>query len=60
MKTNDRTKVKEFRESLPIFEYKNKIDAVLSSNNFAIITGDTGSGKSTQLPQYMIDSSIIK
>ena len=25
-----------------------------------IITGDTGSGKSTQLPQYMADSEILK
>lgn len=25
-----------------------------------IITGDTGSGKSTQLPQYMADSQQLK
>lgn len=28
-------------------------------NNFTIITGDTGSGKSTQLPQYLIDSKEV-
>lgn len=29
------------------------------NNHFTIITGDTGSGKSTQLPQYLIDSPIL-
>jgi len=25
-----------------------------------IVTGDTGSGKSSQLPQYMMDSEVIR
>ncbi len=50
---------KKFREGLPIFEYKTKIDDFICKNNFMIITGDTGSGKSTQLPQYMADSSAL-
>ena len=31
----------------------------MCKNNFTIITGDTGSGKSTQLPQYLIDSKEV-
>ena len=60
MEESDRIKIKQFKEGLPIYEYKSKIDKVVSENDFAIITGDTGSGKSTQLPQYMMDSSLIK
>jgi ATP-dependent RNA helicase DHX8/PRP22 len=33
---------------------------MVSSNDFVIVTGDTGSGKSTQLPQYMMDSEKVK
>jgi HrpA-like RNA helicase len=29
-------------------------------NEFAIITGDTGSGKSTQLPQFVMDSDKLQ
>ena len=54
---DDRKKIKDFKEGLPIFEYKDKIDKIVCNNDFSIITGDTGSGKSTQLPQYMMDSS---
>ena len=32
----------------------------MTDNDFCIVTGDTGSGKSTQLPQYMMDSEIIR
>lgn len=49
-----------FREGLPIFQYKQKIENSLVDNSFLIVTGDTGSGKSTQLPQYMLDSLTIK
>lgn len=57
---NREEKIREFRESLPIFEYKQKIHNMVSSNDFVIVTGDTGSGKSTQLPQYMMDSEKVK
>ena len=54
------TEMSEFRRSLPIFQYKASICQSVASNDFLIVTGDTGSGKSTQLPQYMMDSPEIK
>ena len=60
MKVEDRNKIIEFKKGLPIYEYKEKIDKIVSENDFAIVTGDTGSGKSTQLPQYMMDSEVIR
>ena len=52
----NREKMTAYREGLPIFEYKQKIEEKVSESDFAIVTGDTGSGKSTQLPQYAMDS----
>jgi HrpA-like RNA helicase len=48
--------IQEFRKALPIYEYREKIEKTVKDNHFCIVTGDTGSGKSTQLPQYMMDS----
>ena len=53
-------KLQAFREGLPIFQYKEKIENNLLASNFLIVTGDTGSGKSTQLPQYMLDSTPLR
>ena len=46
----------EFRKSLPIYQHKSNIIESIKKNNFLIITGETGSGKTTQLPQYIIES----
>lgn len=52
--------IQAFRKGLPIHDYKSKIETTVKDNDFCIVTGDTGSGKSTQLPQYMMDSEVIK
>jgi ATP-dependent RNA helicase DHX8/PRP22 len=46
----------EFRRSLPIYQFREDIVKVIKDNLYCIITGDTGSGKTTQLPQYIIES----
>ncbi|ETN82963.1 helicase protein, partial [Necator americanus] len=52
-------KVKELRKSqkeLPIAERKDEIIKLLKDNQVLIIAGDTGCGKSTQVPQYLLQS----
>ena len=44
------------RKILPIFEYKEKILELLKTNQLIIIEGETGSGKTTQIPQYLYES----
>ena len=44
------------RKILPIFEYKEKILELLKTNQIIIIEGETGSGKTTQIPQYLYES----
>lgn len=54
-KTNDKT-MTEQRESLPIFKLKDQLLAAISSNQVLIVVGETGSGKSTQMTQYLMEA----
>ena len=54
--TQRRKDIEEFRLNLPITSYKEEIERLLDDQTFIIVTGETGSGKSTQLPQYVMDS----
>lgn len=49
-------KLRESQANLPIAEYKETILETLSDNQVVIIAGDTGCGKSTQVPQYLMDA----
>lgn len=42
------------KQSLPIFKEKDAIIESVRKNPVTIIVGDTGCGKSTQVPQYLI------
>nr|XP_012232347.1 PREDICTED: putative ATP-dependent RNA helicase DHX30 [Linepithema humile]XP_012232349.1 PREDICTED: putative ATP-dependent RNA helicase DHX30 [Linepithema humile] len=42
--------------NLPIFEFKNEILSKLENNRVLLIEGDTGCGKTTQVPQFIMDS----
>ena len=45
----------QFKSRLPIYPHKWKIIDAVKSHHVTILTADTGSGKSTQLPQYLLD-----
>uniref|UniRef100_A0ABM5FBP8 RNA helicase n=1 Tax=Pogona vitticeps TaxID=103695 RepID=A0ABM5FBP8_9SAUR len=40
---------------LPISRYKEEILSLIECNSVVVVRGSTGSGKSTQLPQYVLD-----
>ena len=44
------------RRRLPIFNYRNHILYMLEKHNVLIVVGETGSGKSTQVPQYLLEA----
>ena len=48
-------KEEEEDESLPIHEFKQEIIDMVKTRLFCIITGETGSGKSTQIAQFLLD-----
>ena len=44
---------------LPILKKKDEIITAANNARVIIITGETGSGKSTQVPQYLLDDLVI-
>ncbi|KAM9920240.1 hypothetical protein OXX59_007362 [Metschnikowia pulcherrima] len=44
----------EIRKRLPIYQHKDKILDYVSRNQVTVIIGETGSGKSTQIPQFLM------
>ncbi|XP_012537164.2 probable ATP-dependent RNA helicase spindle-E [Monomorium pharaonis] len=46
--------------NLPILSMKNKILSIIETNSVVIIQGPTGCGKTTQIPQFILDSNIKK
>ncbi|CAI7571006.1 unnamed protein product [Penicillium pancosmium] len=43
---------------LPIMKYRQQVLDLVNNNPFSIIVADTGSGKSTQVPQMILDDAI--
>ena len=43
----------EVRKSLPVFPYREQIIEAVNEYQVLIIVGETGSGKTTQIPQYL-------
>ncbi|XP_035669550.1 ATP-dependent RNA helicase TDRD9-like [Branchiostoma floridae] len=44
-----------YNPTLPITGYQEEIITTVESNSVTVIQGDTGSGKTTQVPQYILD-----
>ncbi len=42
--------------SLPIYNYLNEIKSMISNNNIILIMGETGSGKTTQIPKIIYNN----
>ena len=45
------------RQKLPIFNYRNHFLHLVDQNSVTIVVGETGSGKSTQIPQYLAEAN---
>ncbi|KAF9304929.1 hypothetical protein BGZ74_000146 [Mortierella antarctica] len=52
--------IKQVRESLPIYEYRQQLLDAVEAHQVLIIVGETGSGKTTQLPQYLYEAGYTK
>ncbi len=45
----------ETRKTLPVYEHKEKFLELVRKNQVVILVGETGSGKTTQIPQFCLD-----
>lgn len=52
---NSRPSVTQARQKLPIFGHRNEILNLIKNNQIVVIESTTGSGKSTQIPQYILE-----
>jgi ATP-dependent RNA helicase DHR2 len=53
-------KLLEFRRQLPIWPKADYIRTQLKNRDVLILVGETGSGKSTQVPQFLLDEAWCK
>ncbi|KAF7556771.1 hypothetical protein G7046_g6210 [Stylonectria norvegica] len=52
--------IEDTRKSLPIYKYRDEFLAALEQYQVLVIVGETGSGKTTQLPQYLHEAGYTK
>ena len=50
--------IKQQRESLPVYKFRKQLLDAVNENQLMIVVGDTGSGKTTQLPQYLAEGGF--
>jgi ATP-dependent RNA helicase DDX35 len=53
---NERLGIADQRRALPIYEHRTQILYLLEHHATTIIVGETGSGKTTQVPQYLYEA----
>ncbi|KAG9439832.1 hypothetical protein H6P81_019997 [Aristolochia fimbriata] len=53
-------KLQDERKTLPIYAYREDILAAVDKYQVIIIVGETGSGKTTQIPQYLHEAGYTK
>jgi pre-mRNA-splicing factor ATP-dependent RNA helicase DHX15/PRP43 len=47
------------RKELPVYDFKDKLVKQVMDNQVIIIEGETGSGKTTQIPQFLLDQLAV-
>lgn len=50
--------LKGLMETLPVFQHRDEILANVKNNQITIIQGETGCGKSTSVPQFLLDAAL--
>ncbi|KAJ1958892.1 helicase, partial [Dipsacomyces acuminosporus] len=56
--TDGYKKMQEIRNSLPAASFRQQITKLVESNRCVVISGATGCGKTTQVPQFILDECL--
>ncbi|CCE63005.1 hypothetical protein TPHA_0D03700 [Tetrapisispora phaffii CBS 4417] len=60
MEENRIVAIQESRKLLPVYKYRQSLLDAIKENQVLIVVGETGSGKTTQLPQYLIEENYTQ
>eukprot|EP00127_Corallochytrium_limacisporum_P002320 Clim_evm108s109 gene=Clim_evmTU108s109 len=52
--------IRKLRQSLPVFAHREQILNTIEQNTVTVLVGETGSGKTTQIPQYLYEAGYCK
>lgn len=52
--------IEETKKSLPIYVFKDELIQAVREHQVLIIEGETGSGKTTQIPQYLHEAGFTE
>ena len=52
--------IQEQRRSLPIWKLRSQLVQAIRDNQILVVVGDTGSGKTTQMAQYMAEEGFLE
>ena len=47
------------RVQLPVYQFREKLLDAVNENQIVIVEGETGSGKTTQIPQFLVDAGLV-
>ena len=47
------------RQQLPVFKHRNSIVETLKRHRVVVVAGETGSGKSTQVPHFLLEDLLL-
>ena len=53
-------KILQARLKLPVYQFKEKLLDAVSKNQIVVVEGETGSGKTTQIPQFLVEAGYAE
>ena len=57
---SEKEKIEETRRALPIYAFRDELVAAMKKYQVLIVVGETGSGKTTQIPQYLLEEGFTR
>lgn len=52
--------IQEVRRSLPVYDHRESLLAAIAEHQVVIVSAETGSGKTTQIPQFLHEAGYTK
>jgi pre-mRNA-splicing factor ATP-dependent RNA helicase DHX15/PRP43 len=53
-------KILNGRVKLPVYQFKDRLLDAVSKNQIVVVEGETGSGKTTQIPQFLVEAGYAE